>query len=706
MQPRSEHLHNTHCLQVAVALAVAAIPEGLPAVITTCLALGTRKMAKRNAIVRKLPSVETLGCTSVICSDKTGTLTTNQMSATTLVALGGSLAEVREFVVEGSTYDPDGGSVVGLTKLDKNLEVGASWGQAWLWRGSSSCTRSGALASPALHGTVWCCLPGSEVGWAAWGVLAAQMAPWVRGIQLFWGVQCLLMGTLCVMEACCCVLKPACTHGCRVQAIAEVCALCSDARVEYKGGFHKAVGQPTEAALLVLAEKLGVPDAAEQQAIIQARKRDPVDGVTGACGAYAKRYSKLATLEFDRDRKSMSVIVSPAAAAGSAAHLSTPVRRSSRLASFIGGGGGGGSGGGSNALLVKGAAEFVLQRCSKAMLADGSVVALDASARQQLQGLLDLLAAQALRLLAFALKTDLGELADFDGSEHHCAHQKLADHTQYETIESDLVFLGFAGLQDPPRPEVGGCWRLDGGAAGWWGWSMCWPSCFASGLLVARLPCRLARPDQCACTRLPLLLAAWRLRLQVRGAIEECTAAGIRVVVITGDNKLTAEAICQRIGVFEEGAISAKRSLTGRAFAALPEAERRDVLSQPRGLCFSRAEPRHKQDIVRLLKDMGEVTAMTGDGVNDAPALKLADIGVAMGITGTEVAKEAADMVLADDNFATVVAAVEEGRAIYDNMKVGHLEAGSWGGRGMWAERAGHLTGPLSGTGGCCCAVA
>eukprot|EP00891_Asterochloris_glomerata_P005322 jgi/Astpho2/5322/fgenesh1_pm.00075_%23_6_t len=433
--------------KIAVALAVAAIPEGLPAVITTCLALGTRKMAKRNAIVRKLPSVETLGCTTVICSDKTGTLTTNQMSCVRLVAAGSTTSDLQDMTVEGTTYDPSSGHIVGYTGLTRNLE-----------------------------------------------------------------------------------------------ALAEVCAVCNETRIEGAAGKFKVVGAPTEAALCVLVEKLG-----------------------------------LATLEFDRDRKSMSVIAA------------TTGRQQ-------------------NVLLVKGAAECVLSRCSKVMLADGSLKPLDGALRQKVQAVIDDMASKALRCMTLAQKTELGDLNGYDGQQSHKAHTQLLSPENYEGIESDLTLLGLAGLMDPPRPEVS-------------------------------------------------------------GAIAACYKAGIKVVVITGDNKLTAEAVCRSIGVFSTTEDVSSKSMTGMEFKKLPAAKQREMLMGLGSRCFSRAEPRHKQDIVRLLKEMGEIAAMTGDGVNDAPALKLADIGIAMGITGTEVAKEASDMVLADDNFSTIVAAVEEGRAIYDNMK-------------------------------------
>lgn len=477
----------TYYLKIAVALAVAAIPEGLPAVITTCLALGTRKMAQKKAIVRKLPSVETLGCTTVICSDKTGTLTTNQMSVAEFFTIGGKTNSCRVFKVDGTTYDPKDGGIVDWTcyNMDANL-----------------------------------------------------------------------------------------------QSLAEISAICNDAGVFSDGRLFRATGLPTEAALKVLVEKMGVPDTKARNKLreMQVAANYLIDNTTvklGCCDWWTKRSKRVATLEFDRVRKSMSVIVREPT--------------------------------GQNRLLVKGAVESLLERSSYVQLADGSLVPIDEPCRELLVSRLLEMSSKGLRCLGFAYKDDLGEFSDYY-SESHPAHKKLLDPATYSSIESDLIFVGVVGIRDPPREEV-------------------------------------------------------------HEAIEDCGEAGIKVIVITGDNKSTAEAICRDIKLFPGVEDLRGRSFTGKEFMALPTAQQIEALSRPGGMVFSRAEPRHKQEIVRMLKEMGEIVAMTGDGVNDAPALKLADIGIAMGITGTEVAKEASDMVLADDNFSTIVSAVAEGRSIYNNMK-------------------------------------
>ncbi|KAI5385318.1 hypothetical protein KIW84_072063 [Lathyrus oleraceus] len=473
--------------KIAVALAVAAIPEGLPAVITTCLALGTRKMAQKNAIVRKLPSVETLGCTTVICSDKTGTLTTNQMSVMKFFTLGGKTTASRVLRVEGTTYDPKDRGIVDWTcyNMDVNL-----------------------------------------------------------------------------------------------LAMAEICAVCNDAGVYFDGRLFRATGLPTEAALKVLVEKMGFPDIKSRNKTrdIQGSSNNTMDCDTLKLGCsewWNRRSKRVATLEFDRVRKSMSVIVREPD--------------------------------GQNRLLVKGAVESLLERSSFVQLADGSLVPIDDQCRELLLQRLHEMSSKGLRCLGLACKDELGEFSDYY-ADTHPAHKKLLDPTYYSSIESDLVFVGVVGLRDPPREEV-------------------------------------------------------------HKAIEDCKQAGIRVMVITGDNKSTAEAICKEIGLFSRDEDLTGQSLTGKEFMSLSHSEQVKLLLRNGGKVFSRAEPRHKQEIVRLLKEMGEIVAMTGDGVNDAPALKLADIGIAMGITGTEVAKEASDMVLADDNFSTIVSAIAEGRAIYNNMK-------------------------------------
>lgn len=478
--------------QVAVALAVAAIPEGLPTVITMCLALGTRKMAAKKAIVRRLPAVETLGCTTVICSDKTGTLTTNQMSAKCVVIMeaagAGKLGEMRT-ELSGSSYNPKDG----IFKYEGDISK----------------------------------------------------------------------------EPC-------------LQQLAKIASLCNESDIvlneddEEKGQVrYQHVGMPTEAALRILVEKMlqnTIPVTEAGRAVLPAND------------TIAEKYEKVAVLEFTRDRKSMSVITNSKSKTNQ------------------------------NELLVKGAPENVLARCTSILLRDGSVEKLTPQHRSVVLQSIETMAEKAWRCLGFAFSQDLTKfgLHDYEKEDQEKRPNRyLADPGRFVEVESGLVFVGAVGLRDPPREEV-------------------------------------------------------------KQSISDCYDAGISVVVITGDNKQTAEAICKDIGVFDTNEDLSELSFLGAEFGVLPVEEQLSKLYGPSGvrnLVFSRCEPKFKQDIVKLLKERNEVVAMTGDGVNDAPALKLADIGIAMGITGTEVAKAASDMVLADDNFSTIVSAIEEGRSIYNNMK-------------------------------------
>jgi Ca2+ transporting ATPase len=460
--------------KIAVALAVAAIPEGLPAVITTCLALGTRRMAKKNSIVRSLPSVETLGCTSVICSDKTGTLTTNQMSVSKLFTVRDAkngAAIFNEFEVTGSTYEPVGDVLKNGIKIDT-----------------------------------------SEYD--------------------------------------------------SLTEVAMICSLCNDSSIDYNAakGIYEKVGEATETALTVLVEKLNVFGT-------EKKNLSATDKCNAANLKFAELMKKDFTLEFSRDRKSMSVMCSPQTRDTAGAKM-----------------------------FCKGAPEGVLDRCNFVRVGQEKLP-LTSDVRGQILKLIGEYGTgkDTLRCLALATVDEPLARGDMD----------LEDATKFVDYESNMTFVGVVGMLDPPR-------------------------------------------------------------LEVRGAIQECKKAGVRVIMITGDNKATAEAICKKIGIFGENENTEGKAFTGREFDDLTTAQQKEACLQAR--LFARVEPSHKSKIVEYLQKNGDVTAMTGDGVNDAPALKKAEIGIAMG-SGTAVAKSASDMVLADDNFSSIVAAVEEGRAIYNNMK-------------------------------------
>ncbi|KAL4868802.1 hypothetical protein BDV12DRAFT_169066 [Aspergillus spectabilis] len=461
-------------LKIAVSLGVAAIPEGLAVVITTCLALGTRKMAQKNAVVRSLPSVETLGSCSVICSDKTGTLTTNQMSVQKIVYLSQSGADVEVIDVEGTTFAPEG-NLSSKGKVVTNLAASSS----------------------------------------------------------------------------------------TVRQMTEVMARCNGSTIAYdaKTGAFSCIGEPTEGALRVLVEKIGTDDAATNKTLLSLPASQKLHF---SSDYYASQSPLKATYEFSRDRKSMSVLV---------------------------------GNGKDQRLLVKGAPESILDRCSHALLgANGPRVPLTKTHFDLLSSKVVEYASCGLRVIA---------LASVDDVATNPLVYKARTSEEYAQLERNMTLIGLVAMLDPPRVEVA-------------------------------------------------------------NSIKKCAQAGIRVIVITGDNRNTAESICRQIGVFGKDENLQGKSFTGREFDSLSHSEQLEAVKT--ASLFSRTEPSHKSKLVDLLQSLGHVVAMTGDGVNDAPALKKSDIGVAMG-TGTDVAKLAADMVLADDNFATITVAVEEGRSIYSNTQ-------------------------------------
>jgi P-type Ca2+ transporter type 2C len=434
----------------SIAMAVAAIPEGLPAVVTISLALGAQRMLRRRALIRKLPAVETLGSVTTICSDKTGTLTENRMTVTVLDVMG-----------ETEQID---------AMLEKHIAV-----------------------------------------------LDAEFrpneSPPVRSLGL------LLKAAALVNDA---VLQEAPDED-------DCC---------------RAIGDPTEGALLIAAAKTGLWKPELDQ-----------------------RWPRRGEAAFTSERKRMTTVH----------QVNIPVDDPSdapwRDAPYV--------------AFCKGAVDEMLSITSHVWAGD-QAVPLDDNLRGRILNSNNEMAENGQRVLGVAFRP-LDELPN-----------KIDE----QTLEQQMTFIGLTAMIDPPRPEV-------------------------------------------------------------EAAVDTSQAAGIRPVMITGDHPLTALRIAKDLGIADPQAEN--QILTGQQLSKMSD---EDLEASVENVSvYARVSPEHKLKIVQALQNRGHIVAMTGDGVNDAPALRRSDIGVAMGITGTDVSKEASDMVLLDDNFATIVRAVSEGRTIYDNIR-------------------------------------
>lgn len=422
-----------HMLEIGLSLAIAAVPEGLPAVTTMTLALGMQRMARKRSLVRRLPAVETLGSVTVICTDKTGTLTKNEMTVCAYVL------DQRCIDVTGTGYEPIGTFQEGNRTVD---------------------VRSDENLALALR----------------------------------------------------------------------IGMLCNDAKVERSEGNNCVLGDPTEAALIVVAEKAGMMQ-----------------------GDIAADFPRQTEVPFDSVSKRM-----------------VTVHRTPDGQTFA---------------FLKGSPGTLLAASNSCRRATG-VTPLTPDDRRIWEKANERLAGAALRVLGLA-------------------YRKLPDDYDQADLIRDLIFVGLVGMRDPLRDEA-------------------------------------------------------------KAAIETCRHAGIRTVMITGDQQPTAAEIARQLGIDVDFDGRPLRTVHGRELADLDDAGWAKTVAD--AAVFARVSPQHKLQIVEALQQRGHVVAMTGDGVNDAPALKRADIGIAMGIKGTEVAKENADMVITDDNFASIVSAVEQGRIIYGNI--------------------------------------
>jgi len=420
-------------LEIGLSLAIAAVPEGLPAVATMTLALGMQRMARMRALVRRLPAVETLGCTTVICTDKTGTLTKNEMTVC-VYAL-----DQRRIEVTGTGYAAEGTFQDGDKPVDPRSDE---------------------------H----------------------------LGLAL------------------------------------RIGALCNDAKVERADGQETVLGDPTEAALIVAAEKAGMTHT-----------------------VLAPNFPRISEVPFDSTSKRM-----------------VTVHRTPQ---------------GQTIAFVKGSPGTLLA-ASIAHVRAAGVTPLTPEDRQHWEESNKRLAGAALRVLGLA-------------------YRELPEGYNEGEFARELIFVGLVGMSDPLRNEA-------------------------------------------------------------KAAIATCRVAGIRTVMITGDQQPTAAEIARQLGIDRALDGSPLRTVHGRELTNLDAAGWKRAVAD--AAVFARVSPEHKLQIVEALQQQGQVVAMTGDGVNDAPALKKADIGIAMGIKGTEIAKENADMVITDDNFASIVGAVEQGRIIYGNI--------------------------------------